>query len=437
MSDESNESDVTVVGGGLAGMATAIHLARAGVRVLCLEAEVGISDPVGESLDWSAPDLLKVLGLPMEHLIAAEIATYKRHVILKLRDGSAQHYVPSDWLGRYPFNVDLRTLHVDRVRLNEALRRIVLSHGVRLIREKVMEVETEGRRVIALKTESGALIRSSWFVDASGGASSLFPRAFKLPVHEHGPRKVAMWAYFTVQESSEGTTLYAEGAGSSYMDWVWQIPIRPDTISVGYVTTGDTIKEKRQQGQTVEDIYKAQLGRFTGLQQLLRTTDAISPRVTSFQCRAYDKVAGPNWLVVGESASMVDPMTSNGVTAALRHAAEASSLIARFRNRRQMPYFARSMYARRVLDMARFFNNGIEQVVYNSPIRNRIGTLSAGDVYTIPAWSINVLYSRIRPRGFVSTIFLGWFLASLRAAAGMFYWLCRQFPSSSRECTSS
>ena len=30
---------------------------------------------------------------------------------------------------------------------------------------------------------------------------------------------------------------------------------------------------------------------------------------------------------------MVDPMTSNGVTAALRHAAEASRLIIRFRDR--------------------------------------------------------------------------------------------------------
>ena len=46
--------------------------------------------------------------------------------------------------------------------------------------------------------------------------------------------------------------------------------------------------------------------------------------MTSFRSRAYAGVAGTNWLIAGEAASMVDPITANGVTAALRHAAEAS-----------------------------------------------------------------------------------------------------------------
>ncbi|MGB9416508.1 MAG: FAD-dependent oxidoreductase, partial [Acidobacteriaceae bacterium] len=85
--------DVTVIGGGLAGMAASIHLVRAGLRVLCLEAASSDTDAVGESLDWSAPDLLENLGLSMEELIRRGIATYKRHVILKLQDGAEQQYV--------------------------------------------------------------------------------------------------------------------------------------------------------------------------------------------------------------------------------------------------------------------------------------------------------------------------------------------------------
>jgi len=61
--NETDQIDVTVIGGGLAGMAASIHLSRAGLRVLCIEADVADTDPVGESLDWSAPDLLKALGL--------------------------------------------------------------------------------------------------------------------------------------------------------------------------------------------------------------------------------------------------------------------------------------------------------------------------------------------------------------------------------------
>ncbi len=61
-----------------------------------------------------------------------------------------------------------------------------------------------------------------------------------------------MWDYFTVPESIEGTTLHADGAGPPcYMEWVWQIPIHPNIISVGYVSPGEAVKEKRQRGMSV------------------------------------------------------------------------------------------------------------------------------------------------------------------------------------------
>jgi len=425
--------DVTVVGGGLAGMAASIHLARAGFQVLCLEADPGGIDPVGESLDWSAPELLRVLGLPMDHLLQEEIATWKRHVILKIRGGGAQHYIPSDWLGQPPLNIELRTIHVNRTRLNQAVREIVLRDGVTLVSDKVVTVERDGKRTNAVLTESGSKVCSPWFIDASGSAS-LFPRAFDLPVHEYGPRKVAIWDYFSVGESVEGTTLHADGEGPPYMEWMWQIPIHSKTVSVGYVTTGEIIKEKRKQGKTIEQIYTEQLAHYEDLRDLHSDSHTASPRTTSYRCRAYENIVGPNWLVVGEAASMVDPMTSNGVTAALRHAEEASSLIARYRNHRQLPWLARTLYGRRVLDLATFFNVGIEKVVYDWPIRNRIGALTAGDVYTIPAWSINHLYSRFQPRGFAGTMLFGFLLSTLRAALNIFYWFCKRSRQASPVC---
>jgi flavin-dependent dehydrogenase len=424
MQNERAQTDVTVIGGGLAGMAASIHLADAGMRVLCIEADPVDGDPVGESLDWSAPELLRRLGLPKEHLLEEGIATYKRHVVLKLRDGSQQHYVPGEWLGKPPYNVDLRTLHVDRSQLNQALREIVLGKGIRLVSDRVVHVETTGRIVKAVVTASGDRIVSPWFLDASGSGASLFPRIFKLPVYEFGPHKVAMWDYFTVPEFVDGTTLHADGAGPRYMEWVWQIPIHPHTISVGYVCPGEALKVKRQQGLSIQDIFTAQLQQFPSLQSLNLEPAKKQPRTTSFRCRVFARTAGPNWLVAGEAAAMVDPMTSNGVTAALRQAEEASRLIIRFRKRRSIPRLPASMYSQRVLSLARFFNSAIEDVLYDWPIRNRIGPFRAGDVYTIPAWSINVIYSRSRPQGFVSTTLFRLLLASLRYSLRAFHWFC-------------
>jgi menaquinone-9 beta-reductase len=434
MAPNFDRIDVTVVGGGLAGMAASIHLARAGLQVLCIEAEDRDSNPVGESLDWSAPELLRALGLPMDYLLREEIATWKRHVILKIRGGAERHYVPSEWLGKPPYNVELRTIHVDRTRLNQAVRKIVLKGGVTLVCDKAVSVERDGNRAVAVQTESGSRVSSPWFIDASGSATSLFPRVFGLPIQEYGPKKVAIWDYFVAPESLEGTTLLADGEGPPYMEWMWQIPIHPKTVSVGYVTTGDIIKQKRQAGETIEEIYFDQLARYEDLSSLQPAPGSPFPRTTSFRCRAYHKIAGPNWFVAGESGAMVDPMTSNGVTAALRHAEEASTLIARYRKRRQVPWLARTLYARRVIDLANFFNECIEKVIYDWPIRNRIGALTAGDVYTIPAWSINHLYSRFRPRGLFGTMLFGLLLWSIRSSLAVYYWFCKRSRSASPQC---
>ncbi len=430
MQNETDEIDVTVIGGGLAGMAASIHLADAGLKVVCIEADPVDSDPVGESLDWSAPDLLKALGLPPEYLLGQGIATYKKHVVLKLADGSEQHYIPGEWLAKSPYNVELRTLHVDRGQLNQALREIFLGKGIKLLSDRVVQVETNGRTVKAVLTAKGERIASRWFIDASGSAASLFPRIFKLPVYEYGPHKVAMWDYFTIPESIEGTTLHADGAGPLYMEWVWQIPIHPHTISVGYVAPGEVVKEKRQRGLSTQEIFAAQLERFPDLRGLYHDPAKKPPRVTSFRCRVFARTAGPNWLVAGEAAAMVDPMTSNGVTAALRHAAEASSLIIRFRDRDRIPRLAAAMYSQRITSLARFFNSTIEDVLYDWPIRKRIGPFRAGDVYTIPAWSINLIYSRSRPRGLVLTTLFRLFLASLRYSLSAFHWFCSRSLSS-------
>jgi flavin-dependent dehydrogenase len=431
MENQKEQFDVAIIGAGLAGMAAAIHLANSGFKVLCLEGETTTGDPVGESLDWSAPALLQALGLPMESLLEQGIATYKRHVTLRLKDGSARHYIPGVWLGKPPFNVNLQTVHVDRVLLNRALRDIVVAKGVVLVRDKVVRVETSGYTIRSIVTAQDTHVSCHWYVDASGSGTSLLPRLFGSPVFEYGPHKVAMWDYFPVDESIDGTTLHADGAGSAYMEWVWQIPIHPDAVSIGYVSTGESVKEKRRCGMNVRDIFHAQIKRFPDLQGLVPSAAADTPHTTSFRCRVFSKLAGPNWLVVGESGSMVDPMTSNGVTAAMRHAAEASSLLIRFRNRTSLPFLPTSMYCRRIVTLARFFNSAIEKLLYERPVRNSIGPFLAGDLYTIPAWSLNVIYSRLRPRGLFKTLLFSGLTSLLRIGIHIFYALCRwQAPSS-------
>jgi flavin-dependent dehydrogenase len=428
MSDQKAATvcDVTVIGSGLAGKAACLHLAKAGLNVVCIEPAETIRQPVGESLDWSAPDLLRALGLPMEDLIKAQVATWKKHVTLKSRDGCSEHYVPTPWLSGPPFHIELRTLHVDRVRLDQVLRSLIIDRGITLVQDKVVRVEKNGKRISTVRTAGGGQFSSPWFIDASGFAASVLPREFNLPAIQFGPAKVALWTYFPITEAIEGTTLYIDPMPKEYLDWVWEIPISASVVSVGYITTGAKTKAKREQGLSVEDIFRQQLKKFPRFEPLLEMAAGSGLNVTSFRCRVHTGVAGPNWLVTGEAASMVDPITANGVTAALRHAAEASRLILQYRKRGMLPLRARFAYNSRILQMAKFFNDGIEKIVYQPPVRNRIGVGHSGTVYTSPAWSMNVVYARLKPNGIFATLLLGSLLSFFRASAWVFYQWCRR-----------
>jgi flavin-dependent dehydrogenase len=402
-----------------------LHLAKAGLKVICIEPDASPRQPVGESLDWSSPDLLKALGLPMDEVISAQMGTWKRHVILNSCDGAPEDYVPAPWLGRAPLRVELRTLHVDRSRLDDELLKRVIDSGVTLIRDKAIKVERSGKQIISVHTAGGERFSSPWFIDASGFATSLLAREFHLRAVNNGPAKVAMWTYFPVADPIDGTTLYAQPTQADYLDWIWEIPINPGAVSVGYVTPAAAMKIRREQGISVEEIFRQQLMRFPRFESLLRTAAWKTPNVTSFRSRVHIGVAGPNWLITGEAASMVDPITANGVTAALRHAAESSHLILKYRKRGSLPLSARICYSSRVLQVARFFNSGIENVVYQPPVRNRIGLRHSGTLYISPAWTMNLLYARLRPNGIFSTFFLGLILGFFRASGWLFYRLCK------------
>ena len=108
--------------------------------------------------------------------------------------------------------------------------------------------------------------------------ASLVARKFDLPTLQYGPTKVAMWTYFKVPQGVEGTTLYMDPVPTEYLEWIWEIPVSPDTVSVGYVAPGAAIKAKRDEGRSVEDIFRQQLTKFSRFEPLLQ--QGLSARST-------------------------------------------------------------------------------------------------------------------------------------------------------------
>jgi flavin-dependent dehydrogenase len=155
--------------------------------------------------------------------------------------------------------------------------------------------------------------------------------------------------------------------------------------------------------------------------------------VTSFLCRTYRGVCGPNWIIIGEAASQSDPITGNGVTAALRHAAEGRALICRYRQRDTIPALSRMAYNLRVLGVGCFFNSLIEKIFYQPTLRALLGLFGTARVYTVPAWLANLAYSRVRPKRILATVLFCSALLAMRAAAWAAFRLSRLFADRSKK----
>ena len=419
------ETDAVVIGAGLSGLAAATHLVRNGFRVICVEQRKEFGKVVGESLDWSAPELFSHLGLPMEELISTEAATWKRHLTVTRSDGSRKEFLPGAWLADPPWNVEIRTLHLDRDRTDARLRELAHRLGVSILNERVAdfavldEQNPRARRILGLRTQEGTFIRASWFVDASGSDASLLGKRFGLKSFEYGPRKVAIWSHLPTQEWVEGTNLHMVSSPGVYMEWIWEIPIRPGVSSIGYVAPGSSVKAQRAMGLGTQDIFVRQCRSFPRLQKAFDQDPMQEVATASFLCRTYEGVCGTNWVIIGEAASQSDPITGNGVTAALRHAEEAIALIRHYRHRGTISFAARAIYNLRVKAVGLYFNSLIEKLFYQPVLRDRLGLFGTARVYTVPAWLTNLFYTRIRPsRSLLRTLVI----CSLMAAVRVMTW---------------
>jgi flavin-dependent dehydrogenase len=395
--------DAVVIGGGLAGLAAAIHLRRGGLRVICIEPDPFPHERVGESLDWSAPAHLARLGVPVESLIGDRVATPKHNIKVVSTDRPPFLGEPPDWWGHPWIGFEVATLHVDRVEMDSRLFALAQGLGVEFHWQRVVAATVEGDRVVAVETAAGERIEASWFLDASGRGPRLLARKFAIPRVDYGREKVCLWTYLEVPCDNPGTTFYVD-RGEPYLSWIWEIPITPEVASIGLVMTAESAKEQRRQGKSVRDILRGQLALFPRFAPLLAGEPDLAVRVTAYRCYVHAKGCGPNWLLLGEAAALHDALTGNGVTAAFRHAYEGASLVLESRSRGSLTPRQRRAYNRNLRWMGRMFNHSIERAVYDRSIRWGLGLVPAQLIYVGCAFTLNALYTRFEPRRWRSAL---------------------------------
>ena len=303
------EVEICVLGGGPAGSVTAQRLARLGHDVLLVDRGGNAKPHRTESLASAVPPILDSLCL-QESLHRASFCC-ESHALLRWESDTVQ----IDRRHRGPSHL------IDREQFDKCLREAASSASVRLVtpaRAHAPRRHAAGGWDIRLSAPDDLRsIRARFLVDARGRRHGNETDGTQPPP----PPTVAvagLWA-------GDGDNLSETRIEAGRDEWFWGCPLPGGayaaTVFLDSMRLGGLAKEARLR------LYNGLLLRSELLRGLMQRELVGSLRICDATCRVASDPVGADFIRVGEAAFTVDPLSSQGVQAAILSAIHGSAVV--------------------------------------------------------------------------------------------------------------
>jgi len=331
------DCDVAIIGGGPGGATTGalIRKYRPDLEVAIFERERFPRDHVGESQLPPIGVILEEMGC-WDKVEAANFpikigATYRWGRSDKLWDFEfmpLDDYREQQRPRRYDHQARQLAFQVDRAVYDRILLEHAASLGCQVFQDtQVRSVGRDGDCVTGLVLDDGRAVQARHYVDASG-ASALLRRAMDVAVDV--PTKLQNVAFWDYWENAEWASRFPGGATrvlvmSIGTGWIWFIPLGPTRTSIGFVCPAGFYK---QQERSAAELYDWALAQEPMIAELTaRATRENNVRATRDWSFLSARMAGENWLLVGEAGGFADPILAAGLTLTHTSAREAAYTI--------------------------------------------------------------------------------------------------------------
>ncbi len=301
--------EILVIGAGPGGAATAWALAQAGHDVLMVDSARFPRDKTcGDGLTPMAVHSLGEIGA----LAPVEAAGAQRidHTRITGPFGLSATMAFADYHPDYPY-----ALVLPRYTLDDILRQHAVTQGVEYMgRVRVERIRREGDAVasVVASSDSGPLeIRARHVVIAVGANMGLLTREGFIT---HRPRYIrAARAYFaSVPETAPTYDFYFDLELLPGYGWVF--PVGEGRVNIGVGVLPVFWSTRRPASSLLGEFVQRR-----SAEGLLNGGQPAGP-VKGYPLRIdfpAQRVAGPNWVIVGEAAGLVNPLTGEGIDLAL------------------------------------------------------------------------------------------------------------------------
>ncbi|RKU27650.1 NAD(P)/FAD-dependent oxidoreductase [Candidatus Poribacteria bacterium] len=324
--------DTIVIGGGPAGSTVATLVAEQGYRVLLLERATTPQFKIGESLIPATYWTFKRLGM-LEKLRASHFPQkYSVQFYSRSGKGSMPFYFFQTNPHESAVTWQVLRSEFDEMLLDNAREKgVEVRHGV-----GVREVLFEGDTAIGVLTQNTDGTRETHHATVivdSTGQRSLIGRQLNLNTIEPNLKMASLFTHYEGGHRDEGIDegatliLHTEEKDS----WFWSIPLPYNRTSIGVVGELDYLLQSRRDADgrlDTQKIFDEELAKCPPLQQRLEGAKQLLPIQTTkdFSYRA-SRIAGNNWVLVGDAFGFLDPVYSTGLFLALKSGEMAADVI--------------------------------------------------------------------------------------------------------------
>lgn len=307
-----NRADVIVIGGGPAGGAMALALARRGPSVVLLERNSSHSRRVGEVLPPAVRPALAALGL-WDRFLADE----------HLPSTGVTSWWGGDRIERdYFFGPYGDGWHICRRRFDEMLLMAARDAGVTIIRSAKVrhlqrESNSEWQLEAAIESDSTEILQGRFVVCATGRSSQF--SAFCGP-RQRVDRLVGIAQTFV--RLADAPCLPRLWIEASVDGWSYTAPLPQGRLVAVFLTDGDLLH-----GSAAEFVQTRLRDAPHTSERLAGWTPECAPQVFPAEVSCPTSRAGHAFVTVGDAANAFDPASGRGIVKALESAVIAADAI--------------------------------------------------------------------------------------------------------------